>query len=154
MHNKYCHILLMYQLLGAAHFSLWWFPFARRQSPYLTSPLHLLILFWITVTLPHASEMCLTSTATFVLCISLIQFQALLHPKAECGCGVTFDFCYRFICHHLFFLSSGPLVPYDCVASIFVRQVYLQMWHLPLGTQHFLSFQVIFKTNSFLLELL
>lgn len=145
MHNKYCHILLMYQLLGAAHFSLWRFPFARRQSPYLTSPLHLLILFWITVTLPHASEMCLTSTATFVLCISLIHFQALLHPKAECGCGVTFDFCYRFICHFFFFFfvfrSFGSLWLCSisfCQTGLFTNVTFApQNLTLPLFSGHF-----------------
>lgn len=76
--DKYCLILLMYQLLEAAYFSLWWFPFAKRQSPYLKSPLHLLILFWIVVTVPQASEICLTPTATFVLYISLIYHSGIV----------------------------------------------------------------------------
>lgn len=114
MQNKYCHILLMYQLLGAAHFSLWWFPLAKRQCSYLTSCLHLLILFWITVTLQKLQR-CVWHLLPPLYHISLKQFQRLLHPKAECGSGMTFYFCYQFICH-LFFnffftLSSGPLVP-------------------------------------------
>lgn len=146
MQNKYCHILLMYQLLGAAHFTLWWFAFAKRQSPYLTSPLHLLILFWITLIVPQASEMCLTSTVTFVLYISLKQFQALLHPKATCGCGETFCFCYQFICQLFFFLvftSFSSL--WACSIYLFQTGLFIN-GSLSIRTQHF-SFQVCFKMN-------
>lgn len=62
-----------------------------------------------------------------IMCASLTQFQALLHPKAECSSGVTFCFCYQLICH-LFFLPSGLLVPYEHEVSIFVTQTCLQIF--------------------------
>lgn len=103
--SKHFAILLIYQLPGAAHFRLWCLTFPKTESIFLTTPLHLMILFWITVTVSHVSEMCLTFTATFALCVSVIQFQALLHPKAKCSSGVTFYFCYQLIWQLFFFFS-------------------------------------------------